>query len=239
MIKERRLVRRELVVAAEPARAPLARTAQGHLRQPHAHDGKFLDAHLRRRVSLGKQRDLLRRVVVLAEERDGLAPGRLVLRCFRWNGSHRWALASAPAGPMQVAGGKARPQGEPHPPDTSSKKPRAPAGRSRITNRSGGCAWFYQASHRLLSSAPPARSRRLVHSTENSEGPNVSRNLVARQANGNGGRGAAPGGENRRVGLRGESGGLLVDFSSIVSLHGLMDTGHYFVSLASATQTQP
>jgi len=53
----------------------LARTAQGHLRQPHAHDGKLLDAHLGWRVFLRKQRDLARRVLVLAEEIDGLAPG--------------------------------------------------------------------------------------------------------------------------------------------------------------------
>jgi hypothetical protein len=53
----------------------LARTAQGHLRKAHAHDGKLLDAHVRRRVLLGEQRDLARRVLVLAEEFDGLAPG--------------------------------------------------------------------------------------------------------------------------------------------------------------------
>jgi hypothetical protein len=62
-------------LAAQPASAPLARTAQGHLRKSHAHDGKLLDAHLRRGVLLGEQRDLARRVLVLAEEFDGLAPG--------------------------------------------------------------------------------------------------------------------------------------------------------------------
>ena len=65
-------------LAAQPACAPLARTAQGHLRQPHAHDRKLLDAHGGRGVLLGKERDLLRRVVVLAEELDGLAPGRFL-----------------------------------------------------------------------------------------------------------------------------------------------------------------
>jgi hypothetical protein len=64
--------------AAEPARAPGARTAQSHLRQPHAHDGKLLDPDVRRRVLLGKERDLARRVLVLAEEFDGLAPGRFL-----------------------------------------------------------------------------------------------------------------------------------------------------------------
>jgi hypothetical protein len=49
--------------------------AQGHLGKPHAHDGKLLDAHLCRGVLLWKQRDLARRVLVLAEEFDGLAPG--------------------------------------------------------------------------------------------------------------------------------------------------------------------
>ena len=45
------------------------------MRKPHAHDGKLLAAHVRRGVLLGKQRDLTRRVLVLAEEFDGLAPG--------------------------------------------------------------------------------------------------------------------------------------------------------------------
>ncbi len=34
---------------------------------------------------------------------------------------------------MKVAGGKARPQGETHPPEPRSKKSRAPAGRMRLT----------------------------------------------------------------------------------------------------------
>ena len=45
------------------------------MRKPHAHDGKLLDPDVRRGVLLRKQRDLLRRVVVLAEEIHGLAPG--------------------------------------------------------------------------------------------------------------------------------------------------------------------
>ncbi len=61
--------------AAQPARAPLARTAQGHLPQSHAHDGELLALDLRRSVRLGKERDLLWRVLVLAEEFDGFAPG--------------------------------------------------------------------------------------------------------------------------------------------------------------------
>ena len=36
----------------------------------------------------------------------------------------------------------------------------APPGRAHPSIRSGGCAWFHQASHRLLSSAPPAREVR-------------------------------------------------------------------------------
>lgn len=62
-------------LAAQPAGAPLARTTQGHRREPHAHDGKLLDAHGRRGEFVGKERDLLRRVVILAEEFDGLAAG--------------------------------------------------------------------------------------------------------------------------------------------------------------------
>ena len=53
----------------------------------------------------------------------------LVLRCDQWNRSCPLPLVLAPTGPMKVAGGKARPQGETHPPVTRSKKPRAPAGR--------------------------------------------------------------------------------------------------------------
>ena len=53
----------------------MARPAQGHLRKPYPHDRTLLDAHLRRGVLLRKQRDLSRRVLVLAEEFDGLAPG--------------------------------------------------------------------------------------------------------------------------------------------------------------------
>ena len=65
-------------MAAQPAGAPLARTAQVHLRQAHAHDGKLLGADARRRVLLGKERDVARRVLVLTEEIDGLAPGRFL-----------------------------------------------------------------------------------------------------------------------------------------------------------------
>ena len=36
----------------------------------------------------------------------------------------------------------------------------APLGRANTSMRSGGCAWFHQASHRLPSSAPPARGVR-------------------------------------------------------------------------------
>ena len=48
---------------------------------------------------------------------------------FSGIGVVHWPLAAAPAGPMKVAGGKTRPQGETHPPATRSKRSRAPAGR--------------------------------------------------------------------------------------------------------------
>ena len=53
----------------------------------------------------------------------------LVLRGFPWNRCRPLPLASALEGPMKVAGGKARPQGETHPPVTPPKMLCAPAGR--------------------------------------------------------------------------------------------------------------
>ena len=44
------------------------------MRKAHAHDGELLRAHFRRRVLLGKERDLPRRIVILAEKSDALAP---------------------------------------------------------------------------------------------------------------------------------------------------------------------
>ncbi len=77
-------------------------------------------------------------------------------------------LAPAPAGPMKVAGGSLDP-GRDAPTGTSIQA--APPGRAHTASRSGGCAWFHQASHRLPSCAPPARRSRRVQSTENSEEP--------------------------------------------------------------------
>lgn len=65
-------------LAAQPARAPLARATQGHLRQRHAPDGKLLDAHGRRGVLLGNQGDRPQGGLVLAKEFDRLAPGRFL-----------------------------------------------------------------------------------------------------------------------------------------------------------------
>ncbi len=42
----------------------------------------------------------------------------------------------------------------------------APPGRGRIAHRSGGCAWFHQASHRLPSCAPLARSSRRLYTAD-------------------------------------------------------------------------
>ena len=71
---------------------------------------------------------------------------------------------------MRVAGGKARPQGEAHPPvpQPDMAAPRWGAGRS------GQPRWVRSAdgaSHRLLSCAPPARRFPSFDSTENSGEP--------------------------------------------------------------------
>ena len=65
-------------LAAQPARAPLARPAQRHLPEPQAHHGEFPGAHLLRRVLLGEERDLPRRILILADQLDGLAPRSLL-----------------------------------------------------------------------------------------------------------------------------------------------------------------
>ena len=88
-------------LAAQPARAPLTRTAQGHLRKPHAHDRKLLGADVRRRVLLGKERDLPRRVLILTEEFDGLAPGGF-LHAIEFTEIEDVAMDHALVGPAAV-----------------------------------------------------------------------------------------------------------------------------------------
>ena len=65
-------------LAAQPAGAPLTRTAQRHLRELDAHDRQIIRPQRIRRMLIGKERHLLRRIIILAEEIDRLAPGRLL-----------------------------------------------------------------------------------------------------------------------------------------------------------------
>lgn len=64
--------------ATQPARTPLTRTAQRHPRQTEAHHGQLIARRFEGRMLLGEERDLLRRVLILVEEIDALAPGRLL-----------------------------------------------------------------------------------------------------------------------------------------------------------------
>lgn len=61
-------------LTAEPARAPLPRPAQRHRTETKAHDGQIVIGALHWRIFVWKERDLLRSLVILAEEIDGLAP---------------------------------------------------------------------------------------------------------------------------------------------------------------------
>jgi hypothetical protein len=61
-------------LATQPARAPLARPAQRHLPEPQAHHGELPGTHFLRRVLLGKGRDLPRRIPILVDPLDALAP---------------------------------------------------------------------------------------------------------------------------------------------------------------------
>jgi hypothetical protein len=64
--------------AAQPASAPLPRPTQRHLRESDAHDGQIIIVAEHRRILFREERDLLRRVIVLAEEIDCLAPRSLL-----------------------------------------------------------------------------------------------------------------------------------------------------------------
>jgi hypothetical protein len=61
-------------LAGQPARAPLPRPAQAHLRQAKLHDR--IVGHRRSGAILGKQRQCPPMSDVLVENLDGLAPGR-------------------------------------------------------------------------------------------------------------------------------------------------------------------
>lgn len=65
-------------LATQPARAPLTRTTQRHLRELDAHDGQIIRMQSIRRMLIWEERHLLRRIVILSEQIDGLAPGRLL-----------------------------------------------------------------------------------------------------------------------------------------------------------------
>ena len=84
----------------------------------------------------------------------------------RWEGST--AGRDAPTG--KLVKGIPRPGGA-HAEGSHRQSMRPAGAHTHTVHQSGGCAWFHQASHRLPSCAPPARSRRHLHSTENSEDP--------------------------------------------------------------------
>ena len=61
-------------IASKPASAPLTGLAQRHLVEPHAYNWQRMCVRIfHRSMVVGEERDLLRRVVILAEQLDGFA----------------------------------------------------------------------------------------------------------------------------------------------------------------------
>ena len=85
-------------LATQPARTPLARPAQRHLRELDAHHGHRIGGGgIKGRMLLGKERDLPRRVVVHAKEINRLAP-RLLLSAIELAKVKNMSLHDTPFG---------------------------------------------------------------------------------------------------------------------------------------------